>query len=64
MTHLGSKDGAISLVAMETLEPLLRQSPASLMKHKQKLRTIGKTSSSSRVKEICKDLVPESQVKV
>ena len=63
MTHVGNKDSAISLVAMETLEPLLRRSTASLMKHKQKLRTIGKTSSSPRVKEICKDLVPEGQVK-
>ena len=63
MTHVSNKDSAISLVAMETLEPLLRRSPACLVKHKQKLKTVGKMSSSLRVKEICKELIPDSRVK-
>ena len=63
MTHVINKDDDVSLAAIETLEPLLKQSPTCLLKHKQKLRTVGKTSSCPRVKEICHQLVPDIQSK-
>ena len=59
MTHVINKDNDVSLAAIETLEPLLKQSHTCLLKHKQKLRTVGKTTSCPRVQEICHQLVPD-----
>ncbi|XP_045215953.2 uncharacterized protein LOC123566140 [Mercenaria mercenaria] len=57
--HADNKSESVSLVAMETLVPLIKDKPGYIHRQKARFKNIWKVSKNERVKQLCVQLLPE-----